>query len=576
MYRSKLFLLLLVSFVLFSESAFAAPKKTTSIISGNLSEFVKAKIAQPAHSKRSFALSLPPTFTVEVPKHGKVRISFISAQEKDWDASFKGSNGSISDNKVVTLFKGVAKFIKTGEEVPAAGSVFKVNGVPQGNIHFGSPKTNSPALDSNERDLFEIKFLVSESGQVTANAEIWLATKSDFEGKTCGEPEPLEKGSLEKAPQSLKRLATTTLPVGLKTLELATEADKEWFDQFGVSSNAQIATIVNAANVIYERDLNLSLNIKSQNVQTSTSQPYTSTNANTLLDQFRVTNTTGGNLGTADAYHLFTGKEMDGSTVGLAWVGVVCSFPTYSYGLTQHLSSALDYVIFAHELGHNLDADHDSSTPPSVMYPSVGSTQTTFSALSMGQIGSHISANGSCLASGTATPTPTATASPTATPTSAPTSAPTPEPTAEPTVVPTAEPTSDPRSGPDPLNPDDGLPSPDTTALNVKSAYSKTSGRAELIVTLSGEKNARCKFNVQLADNLQFRKAKSFALTQVARTRVIFQSKTSVRNSREKVYARAIYAGCGGTTVLSETAEFSPFTTRMKIKESASKWIRRF
>jgi hypothetical protein len=69
-------------------------------------------------------------------------------------------------------------------------------------------------------------------------------------------------------------------------------------------------------------------------VRTSASQPYTSTDPNTLLDQFRVQWTTNHGNVTRDIAHLFTGKELDGSVIGIAWLGVVCN-SSYGYGLVQ-------------------------------------------------------------------------------------------------------------------------------------------------------------------------------------------------------------------------------------------------
>lgn len=606
---NRSFSLVALALLALAVPAFAAPKHYKTTVSGRLGQFVSQlndKKSAKKNSNKSLALSIPATVNVVVPTYGPVKISFFSLQSKDWDASFEGSNGVVEDNKSQTLFKGVALFQSSNEEVPVAGSVYKVNGVPRAFIHFSAPETNSPNASiggaSGKRDLFELRFSVTGDGQVSAKAELWAASKDDFQGSTCA----ASSENSEQAPLALRKLAFNTLPTSLKVLDLATEGDKEWFDQYGVSSNAQMATVVNAADTIYQRDLNIDLNIVHQSTQTSISQPYTATDANTLLDQFRTLNS---GLGSADAYHLFTGKNLDGSTVGIAWVGVICAFPSYSYGLTQKLSPTLDHVIFAHEIGHNFGGDHDSSLPATVMYPSVGSTQTTFSSTSITQINNHIASSPVCLATATATPTPTptatATATPTATPTStatptptatatpaptgtpeptsaptaAPTNAPSPVPTEQPTAAPTPTPTAtatpEPRSGPDPSDPDDGLPSPETTSLNLQARYSASLGRTDLTVTLGGESNKLCRLNVQIADNLAFTKARVISLRQARNTRISISSRTSVRNRSEKVYLRATYNGCGGQAVLSETAEINPFTARMRIKESPAKWISR-
>jgi len=579
-----------ISFLLFAVNiSHAAPTKVRTTVSGQLQRFgsfVKTKKSKKSTGPKASMIAEPPKLETSVPGFGAVTFEFSSIRGKDWDSSFSTKTHSVDDNKLVTLFSGEAIFKESGKRVPAAASVYKVNGVQNGFIHFPAPGTS----EGENRKLFELNFKL-EGGNSVTSAQLILADEDDFEGKTCSEVDAPENAGPRRA-------AIETAGTSLRILQLATEADKEFFDLYGVNSNAQMATIVNAADTIYQRDLNLDIEISQQNTATTVSQPYNSTDPLTLLNQFRTTVVPGGSLGTADAFHLFTGKELDSSTVGLAWVGVVCSNPTHSHGLTQHLSSALDYVIFAHELGHNLSGNHDSSLPATIMYPSVGTNHTTFSSGSITEIGTHVTNFGSCLAAApTATPTPTASPtaspSPTATSTSAPsptstqspeptvtaspepTTIPTALPTAFPTSVPTADPTIIPRNGPDPSDPTDGFPAPETTNLNLKSVYSSRTGIVDSLITLSGEVNSICGLRLQLADNLAFQRAKTVTLRHRAKTRVMILTGTSVRNSNERVYLRAVYGSCGGTTVSSETSQITPYAQRFRVKESAARWISR-
>ncbi|MDT0595941.1 M12 family metallo-peptidase [Glaciecola petra] len=77
--------------------------------------------------------------------------------------------------------------------------------------------------------------------------------------------------------------------------------------------------------------------------------------------------------------HLFTGKDLDGNTVGIAFVGSLCR--NSSAGITQ-LFEPVTSIILAHELGHNFGARHDTNTTEClapdggryIMFPSVSST----------------------------------------------------------------------------------------------------------------------------------------------------------------------------------------------------------
>ena len=67
--------------------------------------------------------------------------------------------------------------------------------------------------------------------------------------------------------------------------------------------------------------------------------------------------------------HLFTGRDLAGTTVGIAYVGALCS-TGFGAGLSQGSNDpAFDSLIAAHEIGHNFGAPHDSMAGPCVAEP---------------------------------------------------------------------------------------------------------------------------------------------------------------------------------------------------------------
>ncbi|MEP4890445.1 MAG: M12 family metallo-peptidase [Aliiglaciecola sp.] len=99
--------------------------------------------------------------------------------------------------------------------------------------------------------------------------------------------------------------------------------------------------------------------------------------------------------------HLFTGKDLDGGTIGIAYVGAICN--SYSVGVTQRFGSNTA-LITAHEIGHNFGAPHDNQAGSAcaatngtfLMNPSInGSDQ--FSDCSLSQMDALVS-SGVCLA----------------------------------------------------------------------------------------------------------------------------------------------------------------------------------
>ncbi len=190
-----------------------------------------------------------------------------------------------------------------------------------------------------------------------------------------------------------------------KVITISTDADPEWYAKYGESSNAVIASIINTAEAIYERQLGIRFRIVRQHVYTDTS-PYTTTDSGTLLRLFTGNSENKLNLGAesgdfhdqVDVKHLFTGKDLDGSVIGIAYIGTVCAAPALAYGITQSYIDAAIPGIFAHELGHNFGGFHDVSDRGGLMYPSISvPSATRFSDVSLNEISEHLGRNSGCI-----------------------------------------------------------------------------------------------------------------------------------------------------------------------------------
>lgn len=193
----------------------------------------------------------------------------------------------------------------------------------------------------------------------------------------------------------------------LQMVEVATEADYQWVTQAGsaTAANNEILSILNLVDGIYKRDLNISVSVTYQHAW-STSDPYSSSSTQAVLDSFL--NYWNQNYSVSqyarDTVHLFTGKF---SGQGIAYQGVICRNAGYAYGLTSR-SGSVTHLITAHEIGHNLGADHienSGSCANSLMNPSLSGNATSFCAASKTQIASYTASSGSCLGGSGSTPT---------------------------------------------------------------------------------------------------------------------------------------------------------------------------
>ena len=130
----------------------------------------------------------------------------------------------------------------------------------------------------------------------------------------------------------------------------------------------------------------------------NTCDPWTnSTAAGTLLSSFRNWGNGGGFGGVIyDLAQLWTDRDLDGGTVGVAYLNAVCN--NNRYQVDQDFSSTAWQlrVLVAHETGHNFNASHDAAGSGFIMAPSVNNSNT-WSAASVNSINSFVDSR-TCLA----------------------------------------------------------------------------------------------------------------------------------------------------------------------------------
>ncbi len=159
--------------------------------------------------------------------------------------------------------------------------------------------------------------------------------------------------------------------VAMMALPVTIVSDTQFTDEHGADTASVVAGRVNFVDGIYASQLGVGIQLLHHEILTD-NDVLIETNAGDLLGgrfnnnslvqpgfrQFMRTGA-GSNIPFQGLAHLFTGRNLDGSTVGVAYLGVLCS-RSFGYGVNEDRSSdTSSALIFAHELGHNFNSPHD-------------------------------------------------------------------------------------------------------------------------------------------------------------------------------------------------------------------------
>ncbi len=172
-----------------------------------------------------------------------------------------------------------------------------------------------------------------------------------------------------------------------------------------VAAAAAIASRFNNIDGYFSEQVGVQLNVRLIETHDNTTDPFDGTLDHTsLLDQlseYRLQTPAHNSFGLT---HLYTGRDFNTSTVGVAWRGALCD-SYFSTGLSEgRVGVTIDSLIAAHEIGHNFGAEHDGQPGSScesepetyIMAPSVNGSQE-FSACSVAVMQAEAAA-ASCVA----------------------------------------------------------------------------------------------------------------------------------------------------------------------------------
>jgi len=150
---------------------------------------------------------------------------------------------------------------------------------------------------------------------------------------------------------------------------IACETDYEFFQKNGSSvANTlnDVELIISNVNTIYDRDANVTHELGTVVIRSGVTDPYSGTTIDARLGEFDSKWASSPESGIfRNISHFFSGYAFSGGTIGLAYLGGVCTGITQTqYGVVESrytTTLAFRISLSTHELGHNWNCTHCDS-----------------------------------------------------------------------------------------------------------------------------------------------------------------------------------------------------------------------
>ena len=190
-------------------------------------------------------------------------------------------------------------------------------------------------------------------------------TLADLGAGTCtvvrpGRP-PEQLSGLDEYRVLVGELAQAAEATGLTgRLRVSALADYEYF-QFAtsaLSARNRIVEIFNNVDGIFSAQVGIQIELAGDvTVFQDPADPFTSSAGSDLLTQLAAYRESQSTLRSTGVTHLVTGRDLDGSTVGIGYIGTLCE-ARFAASVSQGVAT-LTALVTAHEIGHNFGAPHD-------------------------------------------------------------------------------------------------------------------------------------------------------------------------------------------------------------------------
>ena len=221
-----------------------------------------------------------------------------------------------------------------------------------------------------------------------------------------GDDPGLAKASngLEQYETVVRSLAGSVITPELTSqVEISLIADSDFQNAEAGDPTAGMLTRLNIVEGIFSEQVGLLVLATDVRLIPASDDPFKATKGSALLEQLGTYRKATPEVRARGLAHLVTGKDLDGTTAGIAYVRTVCDVETGVSISSRSFGTTISALVMAHELGHNFGAEHDgepgtscaSVTGGFIMAPSV-SGYSTFSQCSIDRMQSAL-ASASCV-----------------------------------------------------------------------------------------------------------------------------------------------------------------------------------
>lgn len=255
----------------------------------------------------------------------------------------------------------------------------------------------------SDGELYELQYHDELGGHVLAQLPAGLTLKDMV---LPDAPDPIGESTTSQKDQSSNSLASSS-PVATRAIRIGVAVDSRYNEHYDQRGLAHALSIINGVDGLYQEQLNLAVIVDGFRIYDDPQQDPLrdfAGNIDQILGRYRDLRIDDEQLPADLALvHLFSGLPDPDKIIGLGWIDTVCRLDGYDLSLSTPFP--YDMLLAAHEIAHNLGAEHDDNAACSsdgaisgseIMWPQLSdSTRPAFSACSLNSMQPAL--NASCV-----------------------------------------------------------------------------------------------------------------------------------------------------------------------------------